>query len=87
MVRKTIAQIVQNAKLTGLQSMTQTTAAKIPSAPLARAARCQNEGASWKNFASLFCMPSNDQVERPATMTAPRTDAAHHASRSAPTRC
>ncbi len=30
---------------------------------------------------------SNDRVERPATFPVPRPDAAHHASRSAPTRC
>src|SRR5450631_3178769 len=29
----------------------------------------------------------NDRVERPATMTMPRPDAAHYASRSARTRC
>jgi hypothetical protein len=32
-------------------------------------------------------MISNDRVERPATMTVPRPDAAHHATRSARTRC
>src|SRR3954469_9269360 len=32
-------------------------------------------------------MLSNDLVERPATMTAPRADAAHDDSRTAPTRC
>jgi hypothetical protein len=32
-------------------------------------------------------MMANDRVERPATMPMPRPDAAHHASRSAPTRC
>jgi hypothetical protein len=31
-------------------------------------------------------MTSNDRVERPATMTVPRPDAAHDVSRSAPTR-
>ena len=30
-------------------------------------------------------MRANDRVERPATMTVPRTDAAHYASQSAPT--
>jgi hypothetical protein len=30
---------------------------------------------------------SNDRVERPATTPVPRPDAAHHGSRSAPTRC
>jgi hypothetical protein len=32
-------------------------------------------------------MTTNDRVERPATMTAQRPDAAHDASRSARTRC
>jgi hypothetical protein len=32
-------------------------------------------------------MRSNDRVERPATMTRPRPDAAHDAPRSARTRC
>ena len=32
-------------------------------------------------------MMANDRAERPATMPMPRPDAAHHASRSAPTRC
>jgi len=32
-------------------------------------------------------MMANDRVERPATMTLPRPDAAHYASRSAPTCC
>ena len=34
----------------------------------------------------LYEMP-NDPVERPATMTVPRTDAVHNGSRAAPTRC
>ena len=34
-----------------------------------------------------FMVMSNDPVERPATMTVPRPDAAHHASRPARTRC
>ena len=35
----------------------------------------------------IASVQSNDRVERPATMTVPRPDAAHHAPRSARTRC
>jgi len=34
-----------------------------------------------------WLMTSNDRVERPATMTMPRPDAAHDTSRSARTHC
>jgi hypothetical protein len=36
---------------------------------------------------AVHLVPSNDRVERPATMPVPRPDAAHDASRSARTRC
>jgi hypothetical protein len=48
---------------------------------------CQDEGPERQFESGQDQLPPNDRVERPATMTVPRPDAAHDAPLSARTRC
>src|SRR5205814_709985 len=76
----------------GARSMDRGTTFRVQPQPfrLHRLARIEHQTLRKRSFAqnrSLVGLLSNDPVERPATVTVPRKDAAHIAPRSAPTCC